>query len=143
MVIMLNRAFSRDIYAGEGPQIADLILEVTKFYLMANENFEWHTSPAIVLETVKVARDYLNGELRKYEAWEKCYDKNITALFAGIKGDFMHCKKNGVGRAIILKFLGANWKSWMIQDSLKALDLIEISTFHRFRLYWLKQTGLY
>ncbi len=46
--------------------------------IMANENKDdWKTSPGVVLETVRVTRDYLNAELRKYETWEDAKKVNM------------------------------------------------------------------
>jgi len=89
--------------------------------IMAEENLGWTTTPAVINETVLTTKEFLDGELGKAESLE-CLDKSIKALFLGKKGDFKHCKKNGVGRTIIRKFLGKNWKEWMIVEALKILD---------------------
>jgi ParB-like chromosome segregation protein Spo0J len=97
------------------------ILDAQMVKIMAEENLDWATSPAVVIETVLAAKKFLDAELAKYDSLDKCHDKTIRALFAAKKGDFKHCKRNGVGRATILKFLGGNWKEHMIQN---ALDII-------------------
>jgi hypothetical protein len=41
----------------------------------------------------------------------------MRTLFEGIqKEDFTRLKKKGVGERTILKFLGGNWKQWMVDD---------------------------
>lgn len=69
-----------------------------------------------------VSRDYLNGELGKYESWDKCLNESIKTLFEGVKGDFIRIKKSGVGQTTILKFLGDGWKQWKIQHALNVLS---------------------
>lgn len=94
--------------------------------IMANENLDdWKMTPSVYTETVLVAKEYLDGELAKYETWDKCLNKNIKALFSGTKGDFQHAKTKGVGQTTILKFLGGNWKQWVIQDALSTITSVE------------------
>jgi len=97
----------------------------TMIQIMANENMEqWQSSPAVVLETVKAIRDFLNSELAKCETWEEATsNKSIRGLFE-TQRSFETTKGSGVGQTTILKFLGTGWKQWMIQDSLKALEQI-------------------
>jgi len=90
--------------------------------IMAEENLNWSTSPAVVNETVLAAKEFLDSELAKYENFDKCPDKSIRALFTGTKGDFLHCKTHGVGRDTIHKFLGRNWKKWLVQEALRVLE---------------------
>ena len=105
--------------------------------IMANENLEdWKASPAVYTETVMVAKEYLDGELAKCEGWESL-NKNIKTLFARSDG-FINAKRQGVGQTTLLKFLGKNWKQWVIQDALNTLKnvvcefcLIFGTTFHR------------
>ena len=78
---------------------------------MADENLDaWKVTPAIINKTVYATKEFLDGELDKADNLE-CLNKNIRALFSGIKGDFYHCKKNGIGQTTILKFLGGNGNS--------------------------------
>lgn len=96
--------------------------------IMANENMnEWKMSPSIVLETVKVTRDFLNAELAKYESWEDAPQGLINLLNLGDGGAFENIKTKGVGQTTILKFLGKNWKQHLIQDALETLDSQEVS----------------
>lgn len=105
--------------------------DATMIQIMANENMEqWQSSPGVVLETVKVVRDFLNSELSKYESWEECrINKSINTLFENA-GNFGRVKKDGVGQTTILKFLGNGWKQWMIQDSLRVLGQIADKTIN-------------
>ena len=65
---------------------------------------------------MKVAKDYLDGELAKYESWSNVNKNiNIKSLFASGR-QFENCKKNGVGQTTILKFLGKPWIQWKLTD---------------------------
>lgn len=90
--------------------------------IMANENHDdWHSSPAVINETVAAAKEYLDGELARCESWE-LLNKNIKQLFES-KERFSQIKNsdNGVGQTTILKFLGKNWKQWQIQEALEII----------------------
>ena len=89
--------------------------------IMAEENLNWSTAPIVMTQTVLAAKEFIDAELMKYDSYDKCPNKSIKALFTGAKGDYKHCKKNGAGQTTILKFLGSNWKQWVIQ---KALEII-------------------
>ena len=64
-------------------------------------------------------RNYINGELAKYESWDHV-DEFINMMFES-NSQFQNCKKNGVGRTIILKFLGGE-PIWAIQQLSVYLD---------------------
>jgi len=83
--------------------------------IMAEENLDWSTSPAVTTQTIQTAKEYIDNELQKSE-WSTS-DKNIRCLFIN-QTAFTESKTKGVGRDIILKFLGGNWKSWMVQEAL-------------------------
>lgn len=68
-----------------------------------------------------ISRHFLDGELAKYETWVNV-NKSIKVLFASNR-QFQQCKQEGVGQTTILKFLGGNWKQWMIQSALKTDSL--------------------
>jgi len=92
--------------------------------IMANENLDnWKTSPAVIMETVLVAKQYLDKELKKHKNWEAA-DKNIRRLIDN-EGNFAQSKKHGVGRDTILKFLGSNWKGWVVQDALNTIKEVK------------------
>jgi len=75
--------------------------------------------------TVLVAKEYLDGELAKYETWE-LFNKSIKQLFES-EAQWRNTKSKGVGQTTILKFLGGNWKQWIIQDALNTLKDKDIS----------------
>jgi len=95
--------------------------DATMLKIMANENLEdWKTSPAIVNETVLVAKEFLDAELAKCDHWNHL-DKSIRVIFSS-NSQFQECKQEGVGRTTILNFLGGNWKQWVIQEALSTLN---------------------
>ena len=68
--------------------------------IMANENMDqWGMNPSTTLETVRATRDYLDGELGKYDSWESA-NKSISSLFTEVKG-FRSAKGQGVGQTTI------------------------------------------
>lgn len=91
--------------------------------IMAEENHEWSQTPAMINQTVDAVKKYLDGELGKYETWEQIRsDKSIRTTLSIENGQsFAKLKGMGVGRETILKFLGGNWKGWMIQEALDSL----------------------
>jgi len=97
--------------------------------IMAEENLNWTTSPTVVNETVLAAKEFLDGELAKYETWNNV-NKSIKVMFASNR-QFQEVKKAGVGQTTILKFLGGNWKQWKIQEALKVLDGEKRGIFNR------------
>ena len=67
--------------------------------------------------------------MAKAETWETS-DKNIRCLFDS-KTAFTETKTRGAGREAILKFLGGNWKQWMIQNALAIFKDEEEGTVDR------------
>ena len=91
--------------------------------IMAEENLNWTTSPAVVNETVLAAREFLNAELKKYKTWEDaCANESIITTIVDNAKAFVKLRDQRPGQTTILKFLGANWKQWMVQEALKVLD---------------------
>jgi len=91
----------------------------TMLKIMAEENLNWTTSPAVINETVLAAKEFLDEELAK--GW-KDSDKNIRVLFESQHAfEQAMRKEDGTGRDTILKFLGKNWKEWPIQQALETL----------------------
>lgn len=86
--------------------------------IMANENLEWLTSPKVINETVLAVKTYLDGELAKAESFD-ALNKSIKGFTD--KEHFHQLKKDGVGQTTILKFLGDNWKQWVIQEALDTI----------------------
>lgn len=98
--------------------------------IMANENLdEWKMNPAVYTETVLVAKEFLDGELAKYETWETS-NGNIRCLFESQRA-YESTKARGVGQTTILKFLGGNWKQWIIQDALDTIKAVQEDRVNR------------
>lgn len=57
--------------------------------------------------------------LKQQREWE-ALDKSIRCLFDS-EWDMKNARGKGVGRSTIHKFLGGNWKQWMIQAALAAI----------------------
>jgi len=112
----------------------------TMLRIMANENMDqWNDSVAVISETVRATRDYLNSELAKYETWEAFRsNKFIRPIiesepqFRSIKGKLK--KGEDVGQGTIKKFLGENWTQTRIQKALELLndEEIEFEAFEAF-----------
>ena len=94
--------------------------DATMLQIMAEENLNWSTSPAIMTQTILTAKEFLDGELAKYETLAtsgeitRCLFKNQTA--------FAEAKTKGVGRDTLVKFLGGNWTEHAVRV---ALDIIK------------------
>jgi len=98
--------------------------------IMANENFDtWRTNTNVTTETVRAAKDFLDGELGKYESPKEILaaNKTISGLFPTNPDRYGQLRKEGVGQTTILKFLGdPPWKQWMIQGGLSIITDPEI-----------------
>jgi ParB/RepB/Spo0J family partition protein len=91
--------------------------------IMANENsIQYGGEPAVILETVRAVREFLNAELAKYDSLEELPDSLMNLLDSertqDKKTQFGNLKSKGVGQATLLKFLGDGWKQYQIQDAL-------------------------
>ncbi len=99
----------------------------TMIRIMANENLEnWKMSPAVINETVAVTKKFLDGELDKYKNFnEFSSGTNTRTIFQDIESEpaFRKIKGSTVGRRIITKFLGGNWKEWMVKDALDNIGI--------------------
>ncbi len=95
----------------------------TMLQIMAEENLNWSTSPAITTQTVSTVKEFLDAELAKCDYATS--DKSIRCLFENKTG-YTETKTKGVGRPTILKFLGGNWKAWMVQEALAIIEDEEI-----------------
>lgn len=100
--------------------------DVMMIKIMANENMDtWKTTTSVMLETVLTAKEYLENELSKYETWEEFRSNKSIRPIIKSEPEFRSIKGKGeVGQTILTKFLGKNWKQWMIQ---KALSIIKDS----------------
>ena len=96
----------------------------TMIQIMAEENLDWSTSPGVILATVQVAKEYLDGELAKYETYEEFVSAKNTLTNLVENGQaFARLKsKNGVGKETIRKFLGGNWKFWVVRYATEILN---------------------
>jgi hypothetical protein len=63
------------------------------------------------------AKEFIDAELAKYETWD------LAPLFIkeliGAEPAYRNVKARGSGGETILRFLGGNWKQWMIQEGHK------------------------
>jgi len=108
--------------------------DATMIKIMANENMDsWGTRPAVVNETVQVAKEFLDEQLAEYDSFEKL-PITLSVIFEGHtrtdgtplnpKAMFAAAKRpdrGGAGRETIVKFLGDNWKEWMVQEALQTM----------------------
>ncbi len=87
--------------------------------VMVNENMtDWTPNTAVMNESVRAVRDYLNGELEKHDY--KDSHETIRVLFES-EHAYMQTKRKKVGQATILRFLGKNWTNYMVQNALENL----------------------
>jgi len=101
--------------------------------IMGNENMDtWGTNTTVMMETVQVAKDFIEAAISRSETADqlKRTDKFVYTLFADWnqeeRENFQRAKKQGVGEPIIRKFLGSNWKKWMVQGALAVLNDTQI-----------------
>lgn len=88
--------------------------------IMAEENINLSTSPMVIHETVLAVKQYLDYEFAKVDTISDL-PKLLINLLAVKNQKGLSSAKKGVGQTIILKFLGGNWKQWMVQDALDTL----------------------
>lgn len=93
--------------------------------IMAEENLNWATTPAVINETIRAAKAFLDTELHKYKTLKEMEMAPIYRrhLFANQKA-FANAKRkdtDGVGWSTLLAFLGGNWKKWVIVEALAVL----------------------
>lgn len=99
--------------------------DATMIRIMANENLDtWKTTPAVINETVAVTKDFIDSEMAKAETWEAS-NNSIRCLFSS-DFEFKNTKGKGAGQTTILKFLGGNWKQWMVQEALATIEDVEV-----------------
>ncbi len=95
--------------------------------IMAEENLDWSTSPAVTTQTIQTAKEYIDGELLKYEDWKE-FDrsvKNIRPIFES-EPQYRSVRGKGSGAETVLKFLGGNWKEWMVKEALKFIEDFDV-----------------
>ena len=99
--------------------------DVTMLRIMANENMEqWGSNNAVIIETIKAVRNFLDAELAKYETWE-LFNESIKQLFES-EAQYRNTKSKGVGQTTIKKFMGDHWPQWKIQEALAIIKDDEI-----------------
>jgi hypothetical protein len=107
------------------------VMEISDFNMvlrMVQENMgQRGMTVEMINGTVQEVKEFLDGEIAKYETWEKCSDEIIRALFEGKKGDFQHVKNKGVGRPTILHFLKGAIEEWRIGSALNLINSDDIS----------------
>lgn len=91
---------------------------------MAEENLDWSTNPAVILQTIRATKEYLDNILKISTDWQEfnrsC--KNTRPIFES-EPEFRSVKgKNGVGIRTIRKFLGSNWKYWVVRYATEILN---------------------
>ena len=69
--------------------------------IMAEENIEWSTSPAVINETVLAVKMFLDGELAKYETWEEFRSNKSIRPIIKAEPEFRNIKSKGVGKTLI------------------------------------------
>jgi len=101
--------------------------------IMASENLDtWRASPAVVNETVLTTKEFLDAELKKCETWDKFQKNHLIDLLDGSREeDYKRLRSKGVGQTTILKFLGGNWKQWMVQSALSTISMHKEKTVDR------------
>ena len=95
--------------------------DATMLRIMANENLDsWKTTTAVINETVLATKEFLQSEFDKCSTIKDMPPVLINLLEQKTEKSFNKTKA-GIGQTTILKFLGANWKQWMIQSALQTL----------------------
>jgi len=88
--------------------------------IMAEENLAWSTSPAIMTQTILTAKEFLDAELAKYD--DLGHAGEIASMIFSTNSQFENCKKEGVGRHTLIKFLGGNWTDYKIRVALSIIN---------------------
>ena len=100
------------------------ISDANMIRIMANENMEdWKLTPLVINETISVAKDFLDGELAKYENWEEVPPGLLDSIDLKNRSAFQNIKTKGAGTPTICKFLGENWMPHRIQEALRELSM--------------------
>jgi hypothetical protein len=94
----------------------------TMIKIMANENMaEWSSNTGVILETIQVAKEYLESEIAKYDNFDEILPKDFFRQIIENAHCFTTCKRDGIGLNTLKKFLGANWTDYYIQSALQIL----------------------
>lgn len=98
--------------------------DATMIRIMADENMEqWKTNAGVVVETVTAAKEFLDDELAKCKTWKEFQKSELNSFIKFTNNQTFESAKGqkGVGQTTLLKFLGGNWKQWMIQRALEIM----------------------
>ena len=91
----------------------------TMLQIMAEENLNWSTSPKVMTQTILAAKEFLDNELKKYAHLNRA-EHMFSSLFSN-EGNFQQSKQRGVGRSILVKYLGGNWTERRVETALQIL----------------------
>lgn len=106
--------------------------EALMLQIMAEENLDWSTSPAIMTQTILTAKEFLDAELAKYKTWSDATaaDSCLGEIFKEKVSEqrWGQLRKSGVGRRTLGLFLGGNWTSWRVDVAMKLIrdDIVDI-----------------
>lgn len=94
--------------------------DATMVKIMAEENLNWNTSPAVMTQTILAAKEFLEKVIADYPYRNKAPDF-VSLLWA----DDIAYKKSRtekcIGEPILTKFLGGNWTGYKIGVALNIL----------------------
>lgn len=95
--------------------------------MMANENMtSWSHSVKVVNQTIRSVKEFLEKEIKKSKDFNSFHvGENTNMILFDSASQFENCKKNGVGRTVIHKFLGAPWQKWVIREALKSCKMVD------------------
>jgi len=95
--------------------------------IMINENAEYSTRPKMVISDIRQAKEFLDTELAKYDTLEEFKLAGyISSKFFQNQQAFASAKRadqGGVGRDIIIAYLGDTWKNkeWRVREAVASL----------------------
>lgn len=96
--------------------------------MMINENMsDWAADTVTINESVRAAKVFLDRELGKYKNWDE-FRSGSNTLPISSEPEFRNIKSKGIGHNTLQKFMGSNWKEWMIKEGLRNLkeeDILE------------------
>lgn len=112
------------------------IIEISDFnmvLMMVQENMTQRgVSVEMINGTVREVKEFLDGELAKYESWEELPDCLMVSLDSKRDQDkatqFGNLKTKGVGQTTILKFLKGSIPQWRIASALNLINSNDIDT---------------
>ncbi len=96
--------------------------DATMLKIMANENMDdWSQSPAIINETVKQTKMFLQRVVADTECLGRVGKSTQPTWTDDIA--FQDTKTKGViGWSLILRFLGKGWKEWQVKQAIQTLQ---------------------